>query len=391
MNRLYQIIDVFCTISKQNQTYIWVFCIFLGLIPTLNADNLSDSIAQLNEISITLEKLEKEIENDQLSRKNLQLELVTLDRETNKLYKELAKFEKRRSVIDKNLIQLQKDKADLSAQLVEQNDKLQRQIRLAYLSNQQSTWRDLLNNAGTQRLGAKKQMYEYINNARLAEMKSLSDLAAKLSQTGEQLQIQQQELAELIALKAEQKAVLRVARRHKDQAQSLLNNRLVDTEERLKEEQKKQKKIQKLIKKLSKIKPSITLGGFQKAKGKMLWPVNGEALNQFGRVKDQNSDATWEGVATVATRGSKIRAIYNGQVIFADYLQGYGWLLILDHGDEFMSLYAHAEALMKDVGDKVASQDVIALVGDSGNVTSPTMYFEIRRQGAPVNPRAWCK
>lgn len=391
MNRLYQIIDVFCTISKQNQTYIWVFCIFLGLIPTLNADNLSDSIAQLNEISITLEKLEKEIENDQLSRKNLQLELVTLDRETNKLYKELAKFEKRRSVIDKNLIQLQKDKADLSAQLVEQNDKLQRQIRLAYLSNQQSTWRDLLNNAGTQRLGAKKQMYEYINNARLAEMKSLSDLAAKLSQTGEQLQIQQQELAELIALKAEQKAVLRVARRHKDQAQSLLNNRLVDTEERLKEEQKKQKKIQKLIKKLSKIKPSITLGGFQKAKGKMLWPVNGEALNQFGRVKDQNSDATWEGVATAATRGSKIRAIYNGQVIFADYLQGYGWLLILDHGDEFMSLYAHAEALMKDVGDKVASQDVIALVGDSGNVTSPTMYFEIRRQGAPVNPRAWCK
>lgn len=391
MNRLYQIIDVFSASSKQFPVYIWVFGLFLTFNPALYADNLSDSMVQLDKIATTLKNLEKEIASDQLTQKELHAELVNLDKQTSQLHKELAGFEQRRGNIDQNLIQLKKDKARLSDQLLEQNEKLQRQIRLTYLSNQQPAWQNLLNSAEIQGLAARKQMYAYINNARLAEMKNLSDLAENLQQTSQELLNQQQALVNLIALKAEQQVILKQAREQKDRAQSRLNNRLDDAKERLKVEQNKQKEIQKLIKKLSRAKPVITAGGFQKAKGSMRWPVYGEILNRFGRAKEQNSDAAWEGVATAASRGAEIHAIYHGQVIFADYLQGYGWLLIIDHGDEFMSLYAHAETLNKQPGDEVASNEVIGLVGDSGNVTIPTMYFEIRRQGVPVNPQVWCK
>jgi len=391
INRLYQIIDVFLTRSKQNYLIKSVFVLFILFNPTLYADKLSDSVAQLDKISAGLKKLEKDIANDQISRKKLQAELVILDQETNKLHKELAKFEQRHDSIKKSLNQLQQEKVSLESQFVDQNDRLRRQIRLAYISNQQPVWRDLVNNVGIQQVGVRKQMYAYINNARLAEIQNLKDLVSNLRQTKQNLSKQQQELTDLLALNKEQQTVLKQARKQKDQAQTALITRLADSEARFKEEQRKQKKIRALIKELSKSVPATTPGSFRKAKGGLLWPVRGEILNRFGRVKGNNTEVTWEGVATAAARGSEIRAIFNGQVIFADYLQGYGWLLILDHGDEYMSLYAHAETLIKNVGDRVASNEVIGLVGDSGNVTTPTMYFEIRRQGAPVNPQVWCK
>lgn len=391
MNRLYQIISVFLMISKRKPAFMWLFGLFLLLSHTLYADDLADSMAQLDKIAATLQKLEQEIASDQLSRKKLRAELVVLDRQTSQLYQERAEFEQRQKKIDQNIINLTEEKAQLSTQLRQQNDKLQRQIRLAYLSNQQSGWQNLLNRAETQGIGATRQIYTYINNARLAEIKSLNDLAKNLQETGKQLQDQRHELSRLIKLKAEQQTMLENVRKQKDSAHKTLNSRLADTEARLHDEQRKHQAIEKLIKKLSRSKPTIIAGGFRKAKGNMRWPVDGKILNRFGLTKEQNSDASWEGVATAASRGTEIHAIYHGQVIFADYLQGYGWLLIIDHGDEFMSLYAHAETLTKKPGEFVETNDVIGLVGDSGNVTRPTMYFEIRRQGAPVNPRKWCK
>ena len=91
-----------------------------------------------------------------------------------------------------------------------------------------------------------------------------------------------------------------------------------------------------------------------------------------------------------AERGSEIQAIYPGTVVFSDWFDHYGWLVIIDHGGGFMSLYAHAEGLYKNVDDYVTQGELIAVVGDSGDVDQTSLYFEIRRQGTPVDPADWC-
>ena len=91
-----------------------------------------------------------------------------------------------------------------------------------------------------------------------------------------------------------------------------------------------------------------------------------------------------------ADRGSEIQAIYPGTVVFSDWFDHYGWLVIIDHGSGFMSLYAHAEGLYKNVDDYVTQGELIAVVGDSGDVDQTNLYFEIRRQGTPVDPANWC-
>jgi murein hydrolase activator len=99
----------------------------------------------------------------------------------------------------------------------------------------------------------------------------------------------------------------------------------------------------------------------------------------------------WDGVLVATERGSPVRAVYQGRVIYADWLPGLGLLTIVDHGDGYMSLYGDNERLYKAVGEQVAAGDPIAEAGDSGGTTRPELYFEIRKGGRPVDPRPWFK
>jgi septal ring factor EnvC (AmiA/AmiB activator) len=139
---------------------------------------------------------------------------------------------------------------------------------------------------------------------------------------------------------------------------------------------------------LAVVVPDHGLGG---QKGRLSFPVKGEVVDRFGRHKhpDFNSFTVSNGISIAAPAGTPIRAIYDGEVIFADYFKGYGNMVIVDHGGGFFSLYAHASALSKRVGAKVAKNDVVASVGDLDSAKGPILYFEIRYQGKPVDPSPW--
>lgn len=128
---------------------------------------------------------------------------------------------------------------------------------------------------------------------------------------------------------------------------------------------------------------------FANRKGHLIWPLVGSLINAFG-TKHSLGDLTWEGVTIGATSGADIRAIHHGRVIFADWFNTSGLLLIIDHGDGYMSLYAHNQELFKTVGEWVASGDVIAAAGNTGGQREPSLYFEIRRNGRAENPANWC-
>jgi murein hydrolase activator len=110
-------------------------------------------------------------------------------------------------------------------------------------------------------------------------------------------------------------------------------------------------------------------------------------LHRFG--EHRAGDLSWNGWLIQAQGGQEVSAVAYGRVAYADWLRGYGLILILDHGDGFMSLYAHNEALLRDVGDWVRPGDLIATVGNSGGVAETGVYFELRRNGRPVNPSGW--
>ena len=128
---------------------------------------------------------------------------------------------------------------------------------------------------------------------------------------------------------------------------------------------------------------------FEELRGKLPWPVRGAVLARYGTPRGE-SGLTWQGTLIGAPAGAAVHSIHRGRVAYADWLRGFGLLLIIEHEDGFMSLYGHNETLTRETGDWVEAGEIVATVGDSGGNPQTGLYFEIRRAGRPVNPRRWC-
>ncbi len=127
---------------------------------------------------------------------------------------------------------------------------------------------------------------------------------------------------------------------------------------------------------------------FAALKGKLNLPVRGEVTNRYGAAR-QDTGISWKGLFIRAAEGSEVKSVAKGSVVFADWLRGFGNLIIIDHGDGYMSLYGNNQALLKNLGDDVKGGDTIASVGNTGGNESAGVYFELRRQSKPFDPMAW--
>jgi septal ring factor EnvC (AmiA/AmiB activator) len=139
--------------------------------------------------------------------------------------------------------------------------------------------------------------------------------------------------------------------------------------------------------------PPVPDRGFASQRGRMSLPVRGEIIESFGRHKhpEFNSYTFSNGLSIAAGMGTEIRSIYDGNVIFADYLKGYGNMVIIDHGGGYISLYAHAGRILKKVGAEVGRNEAVATVGDMDSARGPMLYFEIRHEKKPVDPAGWVR
>ena len=129
--------------------------------------------------------------------------------------------------------------------------------------------------------------------------------------------------------------------------------------------------------------------GFFQAKGSLPWPVKGKPIAFFGD-KRADSGIAWEGITLAASMGEPIKAVFSGRVVFSDWFQGQGLLLIIDHGQGYLSLYSHNQSLLKNTGAMVVGGETIATAGNSGGQPQSGLYFEIRHKGEPQNPEHWC-
>lgn len=131
--------------------------------------------------------------------------------------------------------------------------------------------------------------------------------------------------------------------------------------------------------------------GFGSLRGKLAFPVAGRILSFFGKNENPkfNTFSVQKGIEIEAAMGTEIQAVFGGRVLYADWFKGYGKILIIDHGEGYYTLSGHASALLKNVGEEVREGEVVALVGDTGSLKGPCLYFEIRQRGKPLDPLEW--
>jgi len=130
-------------------------------------------------------------------------------------------------------------------------------------------------------------------------------------------------------------------------------------------------------------------GSFAQLKGRLRLPLRGDITGRFGARRD--GGPSWKGVFIRAAQGAEVRAVAPGRVVFAEWLRGFGNLLIIDHGDQYLSIYGNNEALLRQPGDRVGSGEAIATTGNSGGNPETGLYFELRFQGRPFDPLTWAR
>lgn len=270
---------------------------------------------------------------------------------------------------------------------------LARQIRSAYMAGRSDYIKLLLNQEDPARVGRVLAYHDYYNRARTETIRAISDKVNLVNALKTTLQ---DELAALETLKQRQLERSRRLAESRESRESILaelQDYIAEQDSELKTLRENEQQLSKLFNELDQREDSILffedIPPFDTLKGALAWPIDGKLLNRFGSRRGKNLD--WKGVKIGSDIGKEVRAVHTGKVVFADWFRNLGLLIILDHGDEYMSLYGYNQTLLKKPGDWVLAGETIALSGDSGGQRTAGVYFEIRHRGKPLNPAIWCR
>jgi septal ring factor EnvC (AmiA/AmiB activator) len=372
-----------------------ILLLILAALP-LAASGQDDDLAkvkeqELEEVRERISKLKQSMDQSAGSRDQVTGELQSAEVEISEKRIRLKELQRERDYSIKRKQSLDEQIAVRAAQLTHEAEELAEQVRAAYMSGGQERVKLLLNQRDPATLGRLLSYYQYFNDYRADNIQTVSahidELAVLRSQTAA-------EEARLSGLARERYAELTELNAAQEKRQALLaslQDRIATEEKEIELLAGQEKDLARLIDELTSILsdyPIRSENPFSEHKGKLTWPVAGTLLHDFGqpRINDQ---LQWNGVVLAAPRGREVRAVYHGRVVFSDWLSGLGLLVIVDHGEGYMTLYGYNETTLKNTGDWVAPGDVIATVGDSGGQSRSALYFELRQGTRPLNPRHW--
>lgn len=347
--------------------------------------------AELEQVRAEIAEIQSRIDENLGNRDRLLQALADAERAVGSARRAQAETDQALSAVRGEISQLESRQADLEKQAGERASELAMQLVAAYRQGSQSRLKMLLNQDDPRRLSRSLAYHGYLSRARLEAIEELRETVSALGRTREELAREAERLGELLAERKRETQRLEAATAQREEALSALDQRLASDRQQLADLERDAAELTQLLEQLADVladvPADIEIPPFPELRGKLDMPVAGEVLEAFGN--HRSGELQWTGWLIDAETGEEVRSIAHGRVAYADWLRGYGLLLIIDHGDEFMSLYAHNEALMRDVGDWVAPGDVVALAGRSGGVSEPALYFELRKAGRPVDPAGW--
>jgi len=274
-----------------------------------------------------------------------------------------------------------------------ERQQLARQIRSAYMAGRSDYIKLLLNQEDPARVGRILAYHDYYNRARTKTILAITDKVNLVNKLKTTLQDELTALETLKERQQERNRRLAQSRESRESILAALQDYIEEQDSELKTLRENEQQLSRLFNELDQREDSILffedIPPFDTLKGALTWPIDGKLLNRFGSRRGKNLE--WKGVKIGADIGKEVRAVHTGKVVFADWFRNLGQLIILDHGDEYMSLYGYNQTLLKKPGDWVLAGETIALSGDSGGQRTAGVYFEIRHRGKPLNPAIWCR
>ena len=281
------------------------------------------------------------------------------------------------------------------AVLTDQTNHLSELVRTAHAMGRADALRMLLNQQNPVQASRVMSYFAYFNRVRVRNLRTVEASARRLAQLAREAETEAVKLQVLATRQAESRTRLEAARAERAMVLKGLEETIGTREQLLTGLNRDAENLKLLVTHLReraqiRAELGVQRDPFALRQGRLPWPLlEGRLRAGFGSRKG-DSEQTWDGVLLKAREGEEVRAVYGGQVVYADWLLGFGMLLVIDHGDGYLSFYGHNEALLKETGEWVAAAEIVALSGSSGGREEPVLYFAIRRHGEPLDPTLWC-
>ena len=348
----------------------------------LELTNISGHIAKIQD-SISHEQARQIDLQQQLKISELQIAQISQQTETINL-----QVTHKQAELDK----IKKMQQMAQIELTKQQKILISQIRIIYQLKQSQSLKAVFDPGNLNRANRHLTYYNHLNNARAALMTKIKNIVDNLNKNIAVINHDEQNLQTLLAQKQQQQRQLQNMQQNRQRIIAALNQKTYDQQQQLATLTTNQKTLQAMLSTLvstpevkqeapvamSEVK-DLPTASFKQVEHRLSWPSSGPI-----------TQTATSGVIIKAPAGTPVKAIYAGRVIFASWLRGYGLLVIINHGDGYMSLYARNQAIYRKVGEIVHPGDIVATIGNSGGFDQPSLYFEIRRNGLGIDPHNWC-
>jgi septal ring factor EnvC (AmiA/AmiB activator) len=363
--------------------------ISLGLSINVLADNHQQQ--ELKKLKTSISTLEKKLRNQRKEKNSLQQQLESIERNVADFTKKIRTISKKIIKTENNLSLLNNNKIDLEQRIEKQRSTIAQQIRAAYKTGNEEPVKLLLNQENPEQLSRILKYYDYVLDARSKKIDQFSADIESLKITLSKIEEQKTSLANSKKELEKDRQQLAKSISNRQATLNKVTQSLQSNTQQLNQYKKQRDELETVIETVEKaaraIGPAQDYPSFALSKGKLNWPVRGKLKASFGSKRSEY--LRWQGWLISAKEGTNVQSVHHGRVVFSDYLRGFGLLVIVDHGDSYMTLYAHNKELLRETGDWVQSEEIVARAGNTGGLTQTALYFEVREQGKPVNPKMW--
>ena len=407
--------------------WLFILCLCVASTSSFAAKKIDVAKEDLSDLQEKIIALKKELDNNQAAHKDAADALKDSETAISSADKRLREISQKQNKNKNTLNTLKKQSTTLNASLGEQQKRLSSLLRQQYMHGDQSYTQLILQNKNPSEIARDVKYFSYIakQHAKVIDdmQGSLVKVKALNTKTAEALKL----VAELKAKQEAEKITLEAQKKEKLKVVKTLSKQISSQRGEIKKLTRDEKNLSNLVERLAKIIPKTipkqskktkkkktkpvddiqdeepkqvivsndeTPGSnyagsnFSSLKGKLRLPARGDLMNRFGTKRD-DTGISWKGLFIRAAEGADVKTVASGRVVFADWMRGFGNLIIIDHGSGFMSLYGNNQAMLKSVGEEVSAGDAIASIGNSGGNESNGVYYELRRNSQPFDPLSW--
>lgn len=380
--------------SFKNVAFGWMICVFSLFhfaLPAHAEDAVSKETARLKLVQGNIKQQRLLLEQQIKKESNIETQFQAAELKVAELALNLEQTEQQIASTQTKIKNLGKEQTELLKQKKLQQKVLGELIKTAYLSGKHDYTKLLLNQDDPAQLERLITYYRKINDARVSQLDDIQAVFTRLTEVEQQLILQKEQLAVSKKNQLDDKKQLLSSQMERKAALNKLRSNIKTDKQKLEQLQLDQERLTNAIARAKRNaeRDPENLIGLYNLKRKLKWPTRGRLVRKFGQRR--SGALRWKGVVIDGDLGNRVNVIADGIVLYADWLKGFGWVAVVDHGKGYMSLYGHNQALLKQAGDYVEQNEPVALVGQSGGQQSTGLYFEIRYKGETVNPARWCR